>query len=342
MSELNHFINEEVDFICSTISFYEQFRNKSFFVTGATGLIGSFVMRVLSKLNNEHNLNIKIYGAARSKTKVSEMNFDDNIKWLYCSLTDQIILDDEIDYIIHTASPTDSSFFVEKPVEVINETINGMNNILQFAISKKVKGFVFTSSLEVYGICNEDRFLKENEYFSIDCNNVRNSYSEGKKLLECLCSSYASEYNVPTRIIRLGQTFGPGVRAGDNRVFSQFANYVSSGQDIVLATKGETKRSYCSLVDALNGIFTALFFGNNGEAYNVASDNSYCSIYEMAQMFVKNSNSKVVIKKENNNKYLGTLKFGLDTTKIKSLGFKSYESLDIVIPKFIRYWKEQK
>lgn len=336
---MNKYVIDEINFISSKINNLDDFKNKTFFITGGTGFIGSYLIHVLSKLNKDNNLGLKIIATARNKEKVSKMEINNDINWVYSSLSDEYNIDSNIDYIIHSASPTDSKYFITHPVELINDTIAGINNTMKLAIEKNVKGYVFTSSLEVYGMCLEDRFLKENEYFSIDCNNVRNSYSEGKKILECLLSSYASEYNVPAKIVRLGQTFGPGITKEDNRVFAQFARAVTNNQDIVLATKGETRRSYCSIVDAVTGIFKALFNGEKGNSYNLASDNSYYSIYEMAELFINNTNSKIVINEMNDNKYLGTLKFGLDTTKIKNIGFESSEDLKTVINKFKEYYK---
>ena len=217
--------------------------------------------------------------------------------------------------------------------------IIGLNNILKFSLDKKVKSIIFTSSMEVYGICLEDKFLCEDEYYPIDCTNVRNSYAEGKKILECLCLSYATEYKLPIKIVRLCQTFGPGVSKNDNRVFAQFAKKIIHNEDIILSTKGETKRSYCSLSDCVNGILTALFNGRNGEVYNLASDNTYCSIYEMALKFTKNTNNRVNIEEKNDAKYLPTIKFGLNTDKIKKIGFVSIDNLDSIIDEFIEYYK---
>lgn len=325
--------------IVSIINNKDDFKNKSFLITGGTGFIGSYLIRTLIQLNKSYNLNIKINAIARSLDKVKAMDLYNGVNWRLIDMKKEIKLDEEVDYIIHTASPTDSKYFIEKPVEVINDTITWLNNITLFAKQKNVSGMVFLSSLEVYGNCNDDKYLKENEYYSIDCNNVRSSYSEGKKILECLCSSYAMEYNVPIKIVRLGQTFGPGIQKDDNRVFAQFARSVSEGRNIVLNTKGETKRSYCSIDDAVCGIFTTLFKGNSGESYNLVSDDSYISIYELAMLFAKDNNVNVVIEEKECKQFLSTIKFGLDTTKIKQIGFKSVKSIKSVIPEFIEYFK---
>lgn len=309
-------------------------QNKTFFVTGATGLIGMNVSRYLCR-NGAH-----VVCAARSEAKARKLDFFDAADWVFGDMSLPYAYDGNVDYIIHTASPTDSQYFIDHPVETINDTLLAMNHILNFAKAKAVSGFVFTSSLEVYGICTEDRFLRENEYYGIDCTNVRNSYAEGKKLLECLAVSYCREYAVPVKIVRLCQTFGHGVTKEDNRVFAQFARSVLQGNDIVLATRGETKRSYCSVDDAVRGILTVLLNGESGEAYNIASDHTYCSIYDMAKAFAKGTSTKVIVREERNNKYLPTIQFGLDTSKAKEIGFVSNDDLESMISKFLAYYQE--
>ena len=334
---MNPYVLNEISRVVEKLEDTNKFKNKSFFITGATGFIGSYLVYVLEELNHRFNLNIEIYALVRNIEKAKSFGFK-NTTFIEGSIENKIDTTKEFDYIIHTASPTDSKYFITNPVEVINNTIRGINNTVALA-TKKTLGYLFTSSLEVYGICNEDRFIKENEYFPIDPNNVRNSYSEGKKLLECLLSSYASEYQIPVRIVRLGQTFGPGISKNDNRVFAEFARKVTNKEDIILKTKGETKRSYCSILDAILGIFIALFNGENGNSYNLASDDSYYSIYELAEKFIKNTESKIQIIEENDNKYLSTIKFGLDTSKLKAIGYKSYDNLDSMVLKLKDYFK---
>lgn len=80
-------------------------------------------------------------------------------------------------------------------------------------------------------------------------------------MAETMCISYGSEYGVPVKIVRLAQTFGAGVSKDDNRVFAQFSKAVLNGYDIILHTKGETKRNYCYTTDAVRAIFTVLTKG---------------------------------------------------------------------------------
>lgn len=314
----------------------DMFQNKTILVTGGTGLIGSTLIRYFCFLKEKKGININIFGTARNPNKVNSAFFSNSINWLYQDLV-HFEIDFPVDYIIHTASPTDSSFFINNPVETINENIIGFNALIK-RVNNNVKSIVYLSSMEVYGLCQEDIFLQENDFYSLNPMIVRNSYPETKRIIECLASSFASEYKIPLKVVRLCQTFGPGVEYTDNRVFAQFARAINENKDIVLSTKGETKRSYCSLTDACVGILVALVNGQNGEAYNIASDDSYYSIYEMANMFIKNTNSRVTICEKLNKQYLTTVKFGLDTTKIKKIGFVSVDTLQDMIDDLIGYF----
>ncbi|HPZ00989.1 MAG TPA: NAD-dependent epimerase/dehydratase family protein, partial [Clostridiales bacterium] len=122
------------------------------------------------------------------------------------------------------------------------------------------------------------------DYGYIDPLSVRSSYSEGKRMVENLCASYASQYRVPVCMARLSQTFGAGVEYTDGRVFAEFARCAIEGKDIVLHTDGSTIRTYCYTSDAVSAILTLLESGTPGEAYNVTNMQTACSIREMAEL----------------------------------------------------------
>ena len=90
----------------------------------------------------------------------------------------------------------------------------------------------------------------------------------------------------------------------------------------------------------MQGILTVLLYGVNGEAYNIASDHTYRSIYDMAKAFAKGTDSKVIIGEGHSNKYLPTIQFGLDTSKAKEIGFVSNDDLESMISKFLAYYKD--
>lgn len=267
----------------------ELLAGKTVFVTGATGLIGSQMVYLLACCNRKKELGIRIIAMVRSEDKGKKL-FAHLIERgdvsLYLGDVNQgICCEEQVDYIIHGASPTSSKYFVTQPVETIRTAIDGTANVLEFAAKKQVLGMVYLSSLEVYGVPQkEEGMIAEDDYGYIDPLSVRSSYSEGKRMVECMCASYVKEYGVPVKVARLSQTFGPGVNYDDGRVFAEFARCALEKRDIVLHTQGNTVRSYCYTKDALSAILYILLKGTAGEAYNVTNMDTAVSIREMAEM----------------------------------------------------------
>lgn len=266
----------------------EKLKETSVLVTGATGLIGQTVIKALLKANEKCNLNIKIYAFIRNREKAikvfQQSGTEASLMYIQGNIVDKICITENIDYVIHGASITDSGDFVTKPVETINTGIIGTENVLEFAREKNVKSIVYLSSMEVYGRITEKRKLKEVDMGYLNPLEVRSSYSESKRMIENICISFFSEYGIPVKIIRLAQTFGPGVEYKDNRVFAEFARCVIEKKDIVLHTSGKSERMYLYSYDAADAILTVLVRGVNGFAYNAANQNTYCSIKQMAEL----------------------------------------------------------
>ena len=313
------------------------FSGKCVMVTGATGLIGKICTKALLLVG------INVVALVRNKEK-GENLFGEakNLRLLVQDINSPINYDGRVDYIIHCASTTSSSDFVEKPVETIYTAINGTRNVLEYAKrrGKYLQGMVYLSSLEVYGKTEKEN-ISEEDLGYIDILSARSSYSQGKRMAETMCISYGKEYNVPVKIARLTQTFGAGVSKEDNRVFAQFAKSVINKEDIVLFTEGETKRNYCYTTDAVRGIFTILTKGENNQAYNIANKNTYVSIADMAKT-LENTDTKVVFKIDNIDRgYNPTIKICLDTTKLEQLGWNPKVGLPEMFDRTIKSMKEE-
>ena len=307
------------------------FDGKTILVTGATGLIGKLCVKSLLI----SGYNTQVIALVRDEEKAKNIFGESKrLTYLVQDINQRINTTRRVDYIIHAASTTSSKDFVEKPVETIYTAINGSRNILEFAKNKRLEGMVYLSSLEIYGV-NEKENIKERDYGYIDILNPRSSYSESKKMVETMCISYGTEYGIPVKIARLAQTFGAGVSISDNRVFAQFAKAIINKENIILHTKGETKRNYCYTTDTVRGIFTILTKGENNNAYNVANENSYCSISEMAHL-LENEYTRVEYKiDEVNRGYNPTVKIALNTEKLNALGWEAKVNLKEMFDRLI-------
>lgn len=310
--------------------------NKIILITGATGLIGQTVIRKLK------DFDASIIAIVRNREKAINLFGEESEKLRYLTedITTIIPRAMEVDYIIHAASQTSSIAFVNEPVETIMTALQGTKNMLDIAKMSNVKGFVYLSSMEVYGSPSTDEKIDERHSTNLDAMRVRSCYPESKRMCENLCTSYVSEYGVPAKVVRLTQTFGPGVQYNDGRVFAEFARCAIEGKNIILHTKGETKRNYLYTEDAVDAILTVLTDGVPGEAYNAANEETYCSIYEMACLVAEKCAYKKisVIIEEVDVEQLGyapVLHMNLDVSKLRSLGWKPTCGLEEMFLKMI-------
>lgn len=327
---------------------WENLNGKTIFITGATGLIGYYLVSALIYRNIVAKSNIRILALVRNEQAALEQ-FQEQRKadpghlyFVQGSLECFPEIPDKIDYIVHAGGPTASRYFVEKPVETILVSINGMLQILKLANVNKIGGLVYLSSMEIYGTYSKSLKIQENSPSYLDVMNVRSSYPESKRLCENLCSSFFQEYRVPAKVIRLTQTFGPGIKEDDQRVFAQFIRAYLNNKNICLLTSGKTKRSYLYLSDAVTSILCVLLKGKPGEAYNAANETTYCSISEMAD-FIATEIAHGTISVEHKfsseeelKQYLPTAYTDLNTQKLRGLGWRWHIDLKEAFLRSIR------
>jgi len=308
---------------------WDKLRGKTLFITGATGLIGFNLISALAYMNLYKGLPLKILALVRDEAKARE-RFTEIIaegaplEFIVGDLEHIPHVTDKVDYIIHGGSPTASRYFAEHPVETIKMNLAGAITLLEMAREKQVESFLFLSSMEVYGSLHREEKVDENHESFVNTMNPRSSYPEAKRMIEAMCASYAAQYQVPAKVIRLTQTFGAGVRKEDNRVYAQFMRQAMAGEDIVLFTQGGTRHAYLYTADAVKAILTVLLNGENGEAYNAANEETYCSIKEMAELVAEMEDASVIMKisDECGKLYPAELFMNLDVSKLCNLNWR--------------------
>ena len=325
---------EDIELIAGDNSLdFEMYRNTTVFVTGATGLIGSSIIKSLLYSNQKNSLGMHLIAAVRSTNKAERIYGKllerSDLELYIGDVTEPMVYKGSIEYIFHTASVTASKTMVEHPVGTIETAYQGTHNVLELAREKQARGLVYVSSMEVYGRPDSEfEYVTEKDLGYIDISSVRSSYSEGKRICECLCSGYVSEYNVPVKIARLAQTFGAGILPNDNRVYVQFAKSAIYGEDIVLHTEGTSEGNYCYIRDVVKALLLLGYKGEKGEAYNIVNESTHMQIREMAKLVAeKISGGKIQVRFEIPEStqafgYAPIVKMKLSSAKMRGLGWE--------------------
>ena len=335
-------VQSDISEVLEKKELFDIFRNKCILITGATGLIGSMLIKVLHEANMKYNLSTQIIGHIINLEKAR--NIYGNLMNAYDI---QFLFNTEVkcDYIVHTASPTASKFFINNPVETIKSSVNGTMEILEIAKKNKAK-VIYLSSMEEYGVPYvPGEIMREDKIGIIDHLNVRSSYSESKRLCECMCVSYASEYNVDVCIARLAQTFGAGVPKTDNRMPVQFAKATVEKNDIVLHTEGKSISNFVYLTDAINALFILMNKGIIGQAYNICNDKETRSVYQIAELVateIAKGQIKVIIKKQENTGYAPDVNMYLNSDKLRALGWNVKVDMAEAYERLVQYIIESK
>jgi len=338
---------------------FDRLKDASVLITGASGFIGSVILKILGEISLSKQLNIKLIALSRRPIKKGNVAYTPCVKSYCKDVRKPVIIPWDVDYIIHCASVTDSITMKNNPVDTFLTCVEGTKNILDLARTKKVRSMVFISSMEVYGADaqnpstwnnsgsngSEDHYVTEDMLGYINLKNPRASYPEGKRAAEFLCNAYYSEFGVPVKITSLAQTFGPGVSPSDERVFAQFARSVVNNEDIVLHTDGSSDGNYCHIYDTVAGILAILLKGADGETYNVANEELHMTVRQMAE-FVAGDIAKGRIRvvydiPDDKDKfgYPPPVKLSMSSEKLRHLGWKPRYNMNDMYSQMIDYWK---
>ena len=344
---MNSVFEEDIKRIISEPVNWEKLRGKSVLVTGASGMIGNYVISTLIGLNRTENMDISISGLLRHPDKLTD-EVRNQITIIEQSVTEPVSKDYQFDYVIHTASPASPLIMRTDPVGTIAANVLGVWNTLQSAYHSKADGYLFISSREIYGQpeMGQDVF-DEATYGFVDPLDPRSCYPEGKKAAETMCACYRQQYGMNTKAARLAHTYGPGMPVDDGRVQADFFRDVINHRNIVLKSEGTAVRTYTYVSDAVAALFYILLNGDEDEiAYNISSEDAIVSIRQLAETMVNTFPERHlsiefdIPEKQSND---GTAPFTLGTLsseKLMSLGWKPRVSLQEGIKRTIKYLEE--
>ncbi|MBR4403938.1 MAG: NAD-dependent epimerase/dehydratase family protein [Clostridiales bacterium] len=311
---------------------WEKLQDSSFLISGATGLVGSFLVDVLLEKNISDGLNCTVYALgrneARLKARFSKYSDDDHLVFVQYDIQEPFVREDlgKIDYVLHLASNTHPLLYSTDPIGTILTNMFGVKNMLDFAVQHQCRRFAFTSSNEIYGENKGDVELFDEDYCGyINCNTLRAGYPESKRCGESLCQAYMSQKGLDVVIPRITRTFGPTMSMSDTKAASQFIKKGVAGEDIILKSAGTQYFSYTYMADAVSGLLTVLLKGESGNAYNIADESCDIMLKDLAAVIADYSGRKVVFEIPDAVEAAGyskATKARLDGTKLKALGWQ--------------------
>lgn len=318
----------DIDYVIENTSILEELKDRSVLITGATGLIGSAIIDLLLRYNENTHDKITVFAAGRSEDRIrgrfSRYRNDEFLKFVLYDATKVNSLNFHVDYIIHGASNSAPKDIQGHAVDTMLDNFMALHELLMFAARKNVNSTLFISSSEVYGKKESLEPYKEDQYGFVDILNPRSSYSSGKRAGETLCACFSAEKKVKTVIVRPGHIYGPTAKITDSHVSSLFAFDAANGKDLVLKSSGSQIRSYCYSLDAATAILTVLLKGNTSNAYNISNPNSVINIRNMAELIADAGNVKITVGEASETEKLGfnpMQNSSLNSEKLQALGW---------------------
>jgi nucleoside-diphosphate-sugar epimerase len=324
MNTSQEVINKDLAHIHNNLN--EEFSHlsgKKILLTGGAGFLGYyFIQSILywnEKTEKNENIHLTVYDNYMRgvPTWLAEFSETQNLSLVKHDITKPLPQNiDNFQYIIHAASIASPTFYRKHPIETMDANVNGLRHLLEYCKKQKenatpVEGFLFFSSSEIYGNPSPENIPTSEEYYGyVSCTGPRACYDESKRYGETLSVNFARKYDLPIKIARPFNNFGPGLKITDKRVLPDFARNIVAGKDLIILSDGSPTRTFCYVADAMVGYYKILVRGRPGEAYNIGVDRPEISVADLAQLSVKISrdlfsyNGNVIHKISSDQNYL--------------------------------------
>lgn len=221
---------------CSATSVpWQLLHGRTVLVTGATGLTGRALVKTLSSVQRDAGTRVlalvrdldkaqSVFEAALAVGAPITFLVGDVVR-----LPRLPRLPQPVDFVVHGACITTSRDFVERPVDTMRTAVLGTEAVLDAARQSSVRSVVYLSSMEAYGTPQGGRRLTEQDLDGLDPMLTRNCYPESKRMAEAMVAGDVTQFGLPGKVVRLAQTFGPGVTSDERRVFADFGRCVVEG-----------------------------------------------------------------------------------------------------------------
>lgn len=294
-------IEEDIQTIVEEIKpIADSLNGKTLLITGGAGFLGNYFILTLDYLNKNILKNpCKMISVDNFITGIHRhLDGAENFKFIKHDVIGPLKLEEPIDFIVHAAGIGSPEYYRKFKIETIDVGVLGTKNMLELAKEKNVESFLFFSSSEVYGSPNSRHVPTPEPYCgNVSCTGPRSNYDESKRLGEALCVAYHEIHNIPVKIVRPFNVFGPGMRKDDCRVVPNFVAHAFDEKPLLIYGQGKHTRTFCYITDATVGFFKVLLSDCNKESFNVGNDDQEITVEELAKIIGEILPGKVAIKK---------------------------------------------
>ncbi|MDA8311241.1 MAG: SDR family oxidoreductase [Actinomycetota bacterium] len=223
-------------------------------VTGGAGFLGSHLCEALLARGYEvvcvDNL------STSDGTNVSHLLGKEGFSLVRADITERLTIDGPVDVVAHLASPASPADYFRLPLQTLDAGSRGTEACLRLAAEQGAR-YLLASTSEVYG----DPIVHpqpETYWGNVNPIGPRSVYDESKRFAEALSMAWARERGVDVVIVRIFNTYGPRLRAGDGRVVSNFIVQALTGRPLTIYGDGRQTRSLCYQSDLISGLVAAL------------------------------------------------------------------------------------
>ncbi|HEC26067.1 MAG TPA: NAD-dependent epimerase/dehydratase family protein [Gammaproteobacteria bacterium] len=293
-------IKADLEYICDHLSSeFPDLSGKRLLITGGAGFLGHYLVQAALHWNRKNSdaapISLTVYDNFMRGIPdwLKALEEDANLVVSKYDVIDPLPEDlGDVDYIIHAATIASPIYYRLYPIETMDANVCGLRHLLDYCLqqkekSKPVTGFLFYSTSEIYGDPTPENIPTPETYRgNVSCTGPRACYDESKRYGETLCVNFSHQHELPIRIARPFNNYGPGLKISDRRALPDFARNVLNGDDIVLLSDGAPTRTFCYVADAIVGYYKILIRGQNGESYNIGLDKPEISIKELAERVI--------------------------------------------------------
>jgi len=222
--------------------------HKQVLVTGGAGFLGSHLCEVLVEEGQDVLCLDNFYTGSRAN--IQHLLGKPNFELLRHDVTFPLYI--EVDEVYNLACPASPIHYQHDPVQTTKTSVHGAINMLGLAKRTGAK-ILQASTSEVYGD-PEEHPQSEHYWGHVNPIGPRSCYDEGKRCAETLFFDYRRQHNLPIKVARIFNTYGPRMHPDDGRVVSNFIVQALKGESLTIYGDGSQTRSFCYVDDLVTGL----------------------------------------------------------------------------------------